>query len=245
MKFLIILICSFLTITVPTLEQTTFEEIVHKNYEQYYYLVSEEVVIGDVIIVMGTIKKDIYISGYIYNTTSEKHLFKLSNGNTYSECFYKVKLTEDLKIMIQTSKGTNFKTYEVENISYNDLMSMNMEKGEGKNSFPSERIKLDIFDIYALLSFVFIGIIALFTIILVMLYRKKEAKFKQNYHQDREFNFEKNDIIEISNNYFEEEKAKTKDEQMEEAYEEFKKGKITEEELNNRLRRIWWSEEDD
>lgn len=240
-----ILICSFLTITTPTLEQTAFEEIVHKNYDEYYYLVYEETSIGDIVIAIGTIKEDIYISGYIYNTTNEKHIFKLSNGDTYDECFYKVRLKENLKIMIQTTNGTNFKIYEVENISYNDFISMNTERGEGKNRFPSEQIKLDIFDIYAILSLGFIGIIALFTIILAMFYRKKIGRFNQNYNQDKGLNLEKNSIIEISNNNFEVEKEKTKEDQMEEAYDEFKKGKITEEELNNRLRRIWWSKEDD
>lgn len=240
-----ILICAFLTISSPTLEQTTFEEIVHKNYDKYYYLVCEETSIGDIEIVIGSVNKNIYVSGYIYNTTNEKHIFKLSNGDTYSECFYKVKLKENLNITIETTNGTYFKTYEVKKISYDDFVLLNTESGEGKNHFPSEQIKLDIFDIYALLSLGFIGIIALFTIILTMFYRKKIGRFNQNHNQDNELRFGETSIIDIVNNNFEEEKEKTKEEQMEEAYYEFKQGKITEGELNNRLRRIWWDKEDD
>ena len=31
---------------------------------------------------------------------------------------------------------------------------------------------------------------------------------------------------------------------MQEAYDDYNNGKITENELNNRLRRIWWNEDD-
>jgi hypothetical protein len=39
-------------------------------------------------------------------------------------------------------------------------------------------------------------------------------------------------------------KEKTKEELIEELYNDYNNGKITENELNNRLRRIWWSEDD-
>ena len=51
-------------------------------------------------------------------------------------------------------------------------------------------------------------------------------------------------VIDIPNDDFEIE-GKTKGEQMLEAYDDFKQGKITEAELNNRLRAIWWSDDDD
>lgn len=98
----------------------------------------------------------------------------------------------------------------------------------------------DIMDIYKIAIFVFIGIIGILTIILICLYRNKKGLFG-NKQDNNINNIYKEDIIEIEE--FETE-PKTKEELAEEAYKEHEEGKITEAELNNRLRRIWWSEDD-
>lgn len=237
MKFLISIICSFLLISSPTSEQTNFESVIYNNYDEYCYVVLEETSVGDIVIVLGSIDEKLYVSGFIYNITYKKHQFRLSNGDVYRECFYKVPLKDDFEVFIESASGTKFKTYQIENISYDDFVKMDLIKGEGKNHFPTEEVKLDILDIYSILVLFFIGLIALFTIILNAIYRKKRISYNQKYQTT-------NNVIDLSNDEFEI-KEKTKEEQMLEAYDDFKKGKITETELNNRLRIIWWSKEDD
>ena len=52
--------------------------------------------------------------------------------------------------------------------------------------------------------------------------------------------------IEVEYDYQTEEiEEKSEEELMKEAYEDYHNGKITEQELNNRLRNIWWSNKDD
>ena len=52
-------------------------------------------------------------------------------------------------------------------------------------------------------------------------------------------------MVEELNINTEEIEEKTEEELMQEAYSDYHNGKITEQELNNRLRNIWWSNKDD
>lgn len=90
---------------------------------------------------------------------------------------------------------------------------------------------MDIIDIFVIGIYVFAGIIVILSAILIFLYRNKKGLFD---------NKEKTNvnIIDI------EPEEKTKEELIDELYNDYNNGKITENELNNRLRRIWWSEDD-
>lgn len=243
------LICFVLLISSPTIEQTNFENTIHQNYDCYYYEVKEETSIGDIVIVIGIINDKMYVSGFIYNTTNTKHIFKLSNGNTYSSLFYKVKLEKEFSVSIVTESGNVFKTYKLENTTSSEFSQINVIVGEGENNFPKEKIVLDIFDIFTISAIVFVGLIALLTVVIVIMYRKRIGRFNETYQKDNSWqlnNYNNGTIIDVQEQdyYLEEEPEKSKEEQMREAYDEFKNGKITEVELNNRLRRIWWSEDD-
>ncbi|MBQ8292983.1 MAG: hypothetical protein IJX78_04140 [Bacilli bacterium] len=247
MKFILTLICSFFLIAAPTVEQVRFEETINKNYEKYYYVVEEETTVGDIIIVVGSINKQMYVSGFIYNTTKTKHVFSIDN-NIYENHFYKIKKDGLLEVFVKTNEGTIFKRYEIKVPAEEELNNMDVIVGEGKNNFPKEKIKVDIIDIFISLSFGFIGIIALFTVVLTMLYRRKMGRFNTNYPKDTSWeNYEYHPEEEVIDVYEENYQVveKTKEEQMKEAYDDYNSGKITESELNNRLRSIWWSNEDD
>ena len=110
---------------------------------------------------------------------------------------------------------------------------------EWQNNFPREKIEFDIFDIFLFMFYGFVLLSGLLSFVLLMLYRKKIGKFKQeapitdNYIEaDYEYNTE-------------EIEEKSEEELMQEAYADYHNGKITEQELNNRLRNIWWSNKDD
>ena len=90
---------------------------------------------------------------------------------------------------------------------------------------------MDIIDIFGIGIYVFAGIIVILSVMLIFFYNNKKGLFAEKKEKD-------NCIIDI------EPKEKTKEELIEELYNDYNNGKITENELNNRLRRIWWSEDD-
>ncbi len=239
MKFLLTLIFSFLIITSPTNIQLDFEKTIHENYEKYYYLVSEETSVGDIVIVVGSIKSKVYVSGFIYSTSNKNHYFKLSNGKTYNNVFYKERVLENMTITIESDAGT-FYTYSIEYDSIDKLNKLDLKNGEGKNSFPKEKKTLDIIDIFVIGVFIFVGIIGVLSSLLLSLYKNKKGLFG-NFERQNIDNIYEEEIIEIEPLA---EEKKTKEELMQEAYDEYNSGKINEQELNNRLRRIWWSEDD-
>ncbi len=233
MKILLTILWSILLITTPTIEQDNFMETVHKNYETYYLLVEEETVIGDIVIVVGCIEEQLYISGFIYNTTVNEHGFHI-NSKFYKQEFHKETINET--ISVKTTNGVFFKKYDLKDIKEN-YYTLSLIEGEGNNNFSTTKQELDITDIFSFLVLIFIGLITLFTVGIVIIYRKKMGRFNKQYINHTV------DIIDVEEDVFYQEE-KTQEEQMQDAYEEFKKGLITEEDLNNRLRRIWWEDHD-
>ncbi len=90
---------------------------------------------------------------------------------------------------------------------------------------------MDIIDIFVIGIYVFTGIIVILSAILIFMYRNKKGLFASK----EEIN---DNIIDV------EPVEKTKEELIDELYRDYNNGKITENELNNRLRRIWWNEDD-
>ncbi len=235
MKILIALLWSFLVISSPTIEQDNFLQEVRTNYDIYYLLTEEETVIGDIVVVLGMVNNKLYVSGYIYNTTNEKHIF-IVNQEEYQHCFYKVPLTSDTEIIVTTTENSFFKKYKI-NISADEYLKLpNLQIGEGQNDFPKEQNNFNIRDIFVILVFVTIGIITIFAVSLTILYRNKKGRFSQDYVTTDNYS----EIIDIDIDTPE----KTKEELMEEAYEDYRNGKISENELNARLRNIWWTDND-
>ena len=151
---------------------------------------------------------------------------------------HKVRLKEDTKIKILSENGAFFKEYIVENIEYEDFITV-AYTGNGENDFPKEKIDFDIFDIFLYMFNGFILLVGILSFILLMLYRNRVGKFNQETQIVENY-------IEADYDYQTEEiEDKSEEELMKEAYEDYHKGKITEQELNNRLRNIWWSNKDD
>ena len=85
----------------------------------------------------------------------------------------------------------------------------------------------------------FVVLTGILSFILITLYRKKIGKFSQEKQINENY-------IEVDYDYQTEEiEEKSEEELMKEAYEDYHNGKITDQELNNRLRNIWWSNKDD
>jgi hypothetical protein len=168
------------------------------------------------------------------------HKIKINNKITQDKVtnIHKVRLKEDTKITILSNKGAFFKEYIVENVEYEEFITL-ANAGNGKNNFPREKIEFDIFDIFLFMFYGFVLLSGLLSFILLMLYRKKIGKFKQEAPINDNY-------IEADYEYNTEEiEEKSEEELMKEAYEDYHNGKITEQELNNRLRNIWWSNKDD
>ena len=239
MKVLFILLFTFLGLGVPTIEQNTFNEVVHNNYDYYQVVVEEETMIGDIKIVYGAVNKKMYVSVFFYQTHENMHKIEI-NGKIIQDkviSIHKVRLKEDTKIQILSENGAFFKEYIVENIEYEDFITV-AYTGNGENDFPKEKRDFDIFDIFLHMFYGFILLVGILSFILLTLYRKKVGKFSpktpivENY-------------IDVEYDLNAELEEKTDEELMKEAYDDYHNGKISEQELNNRLRNIWWSNKDD
>ena len=240
MKVLFILLFTFLGLGGVTIEQNTFNEVVHDNYEYYQTLIEEETSVGDIKIVYGAVNEKMYVSVFFYQTHEIMHKIEINNKITQDKVtnIHKVRLKEDTKITILSNKGAFFKEYIVENVEYEEFITL-ANAGNGKNNFPREKIEFDIFDIFLFMFYGFVLLSGLLSFILLMLYRKKIGKFKQEAPINDNY-------IEADYEYNTEEiEEKSEEELMKEAYEDYHNGKITEQELNNRLRNIWWSNKDD
>ena len=240
MKVLFILLFTFLGLGVPTIEQNTFDEVVHDNYDYYQVVMEEETTVGDVKIVWGSVNKKMYFSVFFYQTHANMHKIEI-NGKIIQDkviSIHKVRLKEDTKIKILSENGAFFKEYIVENIEYEDFITV-AYTGNGENDFPKEKMDFDIFDIFLYMFYGFIILVGILSFILLMLYRNRVGKFNQETQIVENY-------IEADYDYQTEEiEDKSEEELMKEAYEDYHKGKITEQELNNRLRNIWWSNKDD
>ena len=117
MKVLFILLFTFLGLGGVTIEQNTFNEVVHDNYEYYQTLIEEETSVGDIKIVYGAVDEKMYVSVFFYHTHEIMHKIKINNKITQDKVtnIHKVRLKEDTKITILSNKGAFFKEYIVEN----------------------------------------------------------------------------------------------------------------------------------
>ena len=240
MKVLFILLFTFLGLGVPTIEQNTFNEVVHDNYDYYQVLIKEETSIGDVEIIRGAVNKKMYVSVFLYQTHENMHKIEVNNKIAQDKVInmHKIRLKEDTEVKILSENGAFFKEYIVENIEYEEFIKV-ADAGNGKNNFPKEKMKLDIFDIFLFMFYGFVLLTGVLSLILITLYRKKIGKFGQEKQINENY-------IEVDYDYQTEEiEEKSEEELMKEAYEDYHNGKITEQELNNRLRNIWWSNKDD
>ena len=240
MKVLFILLFTFLGLGVPTIEQNTFNEVVHDNYDYYQVLIKEETSIGDVEIIRGAVNKKMYVSVFLYQTHENMHKIEVNNKIAQDKVInmHKIRLKEDTEVKILSENGAFFKEYIVENIEYEEFIKV-ADTGNGKNNFPKEKTKLDVFDIFSFMFYGFVLLTGILSLILITLYRKKIGKFSQEKQINENY-------IEVDYDYQTEEiEEKSEEELMKEAYEDYHNGKITEQELNNRLRNIWWSNKDD
>ena len=118
MKVLFILLFTFLGLGVPTIEQNTFNEVVHDNYDYYQVLIKEETSIGDVEIIRGAVNKKMYISVFLYQTHENMHKIEVNNKIAQDKVInmHKIRLKEDTEVKILSENGAFFKEYIVENI---------------------------------------------------------------------------------------------------------------------------------
>ena len=87
----------------------------------------------------------------------------------------------------------------------------------------------------------FIALSVGFIVVLIILYRLRAGRFNSNFKEQEENLFKKNiedeEIIDAS---FEVEQV-NKQEIMDRLFEEYRHGDITEEELNEKLKKLWWN----
>lgn len=252
MSKLLSLFVMLLAVVPHSIEQENFMTKVNECYDEYIYAISEEIEFGDVMIAFGKYKKDYYISAFclsesslspnIYIYINDKLYTCVSEGTIGLAYGFKVKENDSIKIVF--GKEPQTKTYE---LSFDNLMQQLQQEpieGKGSGDFPENKRESYILSI---LKFVLIGF-AVFCVLLIILLifiikRGKSIFSKKIYYNDDYDNynnsqeFEDKDVVDTT---FEEVQDIDRQALMDKYFEEYRCGDITEEELNEKLKKLWW-----
>ena len=232
-----------------------FMDKIYNAYDKYYIVEDEKIMVGDFTLIFGQVDNKYYLSCFLYNDgTQNKHLVKIivndqkltsyvHDGGVVEGFGLELDSTDTFKVYISDKQNdVLLGSYNVSNL-IDDLVN-DYNVGLGTKEFPKNKretdfiktIKLYIY-VFVLLSFIFIGI-------LIFLYRYRVGRFSERYKQIEPNIFEKVkdvDDSEIIDATFTIEKD-NKQEIMDKLFEEYRHGDITEEELNERLKKLWWKE---
>lgn len=251
-KVLIFLI-TFLNISFisHSIEEEEFIEKVDKCYETYNVILDKETSVGDVTAVFGIKDDKYYISAFFLNDTSVNMTLKFYINDVLEHTFV-VEGTIINAFGVNVKKGDLVKL-EVHHLSLDihyefevdKLLNMELVQGKGVEDFPQNNLEKDVIKIIKLfiLGFALASIALIFVII--YFYKKRKGAFSENAKT----------VIDVESEYYEEfgdpvEDAKKDLEQvnkqalMDRYFEEYRSGDITEEELNEKLKKLWWKDEE-
>ena len=125
------------------------------------------------------------------------------------------------------------------------LKTINYQEGLGNLKFPKNKLETDVIKILRLFIIGFVLVSAAFVLVIVYFYKKRKGRFN-----------EKNkNVIDVVGEYYEEygdpvEDAEKEIEKvdkqslMDRYFEEYRSGEISEEELNEKLKKLWWQNND-
>lgn len=231
---------------------TNFIEQVNKAYDKYVIVDDETIMVGDYTLVFGSYNNKYYISVYLLNNgTQNNHQIKvLINDIELTTFVYdsgvvlgyglEVKSTDKFKVYVSDKNtDTLIDTYDVQNLI--DELIKNPSKGLSTGEFPKNKRELDLIKTIKIYIYLFIALSVGFIVVLIILYRLRAGRFNSNFKEQEENLFKKNiedeEIIDAS---FEVEQV-NKQEIMDRLFEEYRHGDITEEELNEKLKKLWWN----
>lgn len=248
------IIIAFLSLNicnVTSIEEETFMDNVNKAYDEYKVVIDEETHSGDVTIVFGIKKDDYYLSAFFLNESAANFNLQIYIDDVLENTFvqegtvinaFGVEVEEDEMVNVLIHHDSQDFKYQldIEKLIEED----GFVEGFGEIKFPQNKFETDIIKIIRLLIFGFAAISCSFIFVIVYFYKKRKGRFNNGYKER----------IDVVNDYYEEygdpeEDAKKDIEQvnkqalMDRYFEEYRKGDITEEELNEKLKRLWWQDD--
>lgn len=231
----------------------TFMETVNKAYDKYFLVEDKEIVVGDFTLVFGQVDDKYYLSCYLFNTGAQNnHYIKVivneqslttfvSDGGVVEGYGLELKSKDTFKIYVSDKEhDLLIGTYQVGDL-IDDLL-VNHQVGFGTKEFPKNKREIDFIRTIKLYIYLFIFLSLAFVGVLIFLYKFRMGRFNERYKKLEPNIFkqevEEEEVIDASFTVEQE----NKQEIMDRLFEEFRHGDITEDELNEKLKKLWWKE---
>ena len=243
-----------------TIPGNEYMDEVNDSFEEYYIVEDQKLVVGDYTLVFGKYKEEYYLSCYLYNegVTNNQKIRIIVNDisiTTYvpdssvvAGFGLKLNTSDSFKVLvIDDSNELEIGTYRVSDLV--DELIKNKIIGNGSGNFPKNKREVDAVNTIKMFLFGFIILSILFVVILVILYKNRVGTFNEKHKLEPLFGFEKEygeedeDVIDVEEDNYEVQQV-NKQEVMDRLFEEYRHGDITEEELNEKLKKLWWQEND-
>lgn len=251
-KFLSILLM-FLTVVPHSIEEEHFITNVHECYDKYIYAVDKEIEFGDVVVAFGIHKDKYYVSAFLLSESSisptiyiyinDKMHTCVAEGTIASAYGFKVNSDDTLKIVF--GKDIQNQTYELNVQELIDKLNQEPITGNGTGDFPQNKRESFLMSMikYLLIGFGIFAVVLI--VILVIIVKKGNSIFgRKVYYTENDYtNYDNNQGFEdkqVIDTTYEEVQEKDRQALMDKYFEEFRSGDITEEELNEKLKKLWW-----
>lgn len=246
--------------TIPGVE---YMNQVSNSYEEYYIVSDQELSFGDYTLVFGRVDDKYYLSCFLYNegvlinqqvriTVNEKLTTYVADSGVVAGYGLLVKTNDQIKISI----GTDNNIVDIEEYTFEELLNeFNLKKlsGNGTGEFPKNKKEENLINKMKRIIIIFAVISCLFIAFLFILYKKRLGRFSDKYQSEQVTYYEENydeideeeeKVDDDYNNAGFETPPVDKQAIMDRLFEEYRHGDITEEELNEKLKKLWWSEND-
>ena len=250
LKLLMLFSIILATTSIP---QESFMDSVNDAYEQYAIVLDESREIGDVTLVAGISKGKYSICAFLLNNgTNANHRIciyvddKLTtfvpDGGVVAGYGLEIKADKAVKVYLK-SDNDEILIYEGTTNNLISEVDGSTLKGNGSNTFPKNKKETDLLSRLRLFLFLFLGAAVVLAAVLIIMYKKAVGRFSgkkeeplYNYEQQPEEQPEENNEFSVE--------EENKQAIMDRLFEEFRSGDITEEELNEKLKKLWWHNDD-
>ena len=256
-KIFFVFIQLFIT---STISGETFNDHINKSYEKYFYVYDQETSFGDCALVYGKYKDNYYLCCYLLeqNVATKTYLRIKLDGNitTYVP---DSNIVEGYGLKVKNIEKIEFFTFSNEqevliNEYFVSDLNAKLENegitGLNQGNFPKNKKETSLINKIIIYIIVFSLISMSLIVALSILYVKRVGKFKKissfdESHQNiidasYEYDDMNNDNVNYSTSDEEKIDNTPKEEIMERLFKEFRSGDISEEELNERLKNLWW-----
>ena len=241
-----------LLLSVSTTAEQTFLDSVNDAYEQYTVIVDEEREIGDLTIVAGAVKGKYSLSAFLLNNaTSQNHRIcvyvdeKLTtfvpDGGVVAGYGLEFKENAHVKIYL-VSDNDELLVYEADASNLMSAVNDSSLKGNGSAIFPKNKRESDLLSKLRLFLILFVVAAILLAVFLILMYKRAMGRFSGKKEEPL-YDYEQPSEDEPRDAEFSVEEE-NKEAIMDRLFEEFRRGDLTEDELNEKLKKLWWHNDD-